>query len=901
MKKFYFTVLSFCLFCIANAQIVNVPDANFKAELLAADSTNTTAKNLAGDYFKIDADNDGEIQESEALNVSYLEVLNLNISFLSGIEFFTNLQELDCSSNQLTNLNVSGLDSLQILNCSDNILTTIDVSGLTNLQNLKCSDNQLTNLDVGGLTNLQGLNCSDNQITILNVSGLTNLQSLVCANNLLNNLNITGLANLQYVFCIYNQLSNIDLTGLTSLQSLNCTSNQLTNVDISGLVNLQNLYLSNNQLTNINVSGLTNLQVLHCSSNLFTNLDVSGLTNLSYLVCAINSLTNLNLSGLTNLGYLDCSINQLSNLDLSGLNLGYLDCSDNQLTNIDLNSLINLQDLNCYDNLFTNIDVSGLTNLQNLDCSFNLLTNLDVSGLTNLGYLFCSFNQLANLFIKNDTNEFVDFSYNPNLQYICADESQLTDIQSQINSSGYGATCTVNSYCSFTPGGTFYTIQGNNKFDLNSNGCDTLDVEYPNLKLNFSDGTTNGNLISNTSGNYSIPVQAGTHMITPLLQNPTYFNVSPTTATVTFPVTTSPFVQDFCITANGVHNDLEINLLPTSFAVPGFDANYKIIYKNNGTQTQSGSVNLNFNDDVLDLVIANPDTTSQSLNTLSWSFTNLLPFESREILVTLNLNSPIETPPLNSGDVLSYNATITALTDETPLDNTFTLNQTVVNSFDPNDKTCLEGNTITPAQVGEYVHYMIRFENTGTFPAENIVVKDIIDTTKFDMATLFPVSGSHNFITKISDVNKVEFIFQNINLPFDSANNDGYIAFKIKTKSALALGNTFSNLANIYFDYNFPIVTNTATTTVANPLSTQDFEFSNYFSIYPNPVKNSLNITTKQAIKVSSMSIYNTLGQVVQVVTNPTQTVDVSELRAGTYFVKIVSDNGVSGTKFVKE
>ncbi len=73
-----------------------------------------------------------------------------------------------------------------------------------------------------------------------------------------------------------------------------------------------------------------------------------------------------------------------------------------------------------------------------------------------------------------------------------------------------------------------------------------------------------------------------------------------------------------------------------------------------------------------------------------------------------------------------------------------------VDSYDPNDKTCLEGTTITPAMVGEYVHYVIRFENTGTYPAENIVVKDMIDLAKFDINTLIPIKGSHEFVTKIT-------------------------------------------------------------------------------------------------------------------------------------------------------
>ena len=92
----------------------------------------------------------------------------------------------------------------------------------------------------------------------------------------------------------------------------------------------------------------------------------------------------------------------------------------------------------------------------------------------------------------------------------------------------------------------------------------------------------------------------------------------------------------------------------------------------------------------------------------------MLPQESRVIEVKLNLNSTVETPPINSGNVLTYTAAITGNVDEIPNDNTSTFNQTVVNSLDPNDKTCIEGATISPAMVGKYVHYSMRFENTGT-------------------------------------------------------------------------------------------------------------------------------------------------------------------------------------------
>jgi hypothetical protein len=101
---------------------------------------------------------------------------------------------------------------------------------------------------------------------------------------------------------------------------------------------------------------------------------------------------------------------------------------------------------------------------------------------------------------------------------------------------------------------------------------------------------------------------------------------------------------------------------------------------------------------------------------------------------------------------------------------------------------------------------MIRFENKGTAEAQNVVVKDMIDTSKFDVSSLVVTQGSHPFVTRITETNKVEFIFENINLPFDDATNDGYVAFKIKTKPSLVVGDSFSNTASIYFDYNFPIV-----------------------------------------------------------------------------------------------
>jgi Leucine-rich repeat (LRR) protein len=902
MKKLLLLLLFIFISATATAQIVNIPDANFKAQLIA---------------IGVDTNADGQIQNTEALAVTTLNVITASIFDMTGIEAFTNLQTLECSYNQLTTLNVQGLTNLlslycknnhlttlnvqgltnlQTLDCSYNQLTTLDVQGLTNLQTLGCPNNQLTTLDVQGLTNLQTLGCTNNQLTTLNVQGLTNLETLDCSTNQLPTLDVQGLTNLRYLYCSYNQLPTLDVQGLTNLQEIYCQNNQLTTLNVQGLTNLQEIYCENNQLTALNVQGLTNLGILFCINNQLPTLNVQGLTNLVYLYCFNNQLTTLNVQGLTNLLILNCSYNQLPTLDVQGLtNPETLDCSYNQLTTLNVQGL-NLGTLNCSNNQLPTLDIQGLTNLYTLNCSYNQLPTLDIQGLTNLYFLYCYNNQLTSLFIKNGHNKTIVFYGNPNLTYICADDSEITSVQNL--ATGYGYTsCNVNGYCSFTPGGIFYTINGSNKFDSNNNGCDASDISFPNLKFTMTDGTNTGGLIADTTGNYTIPVQAGTHTLTPVLENPSYFTVSPATATVTFPAATSTFTQDFCMAPNGVHPDLEVVVSPVTPARPGFNAVYNIVYKNKGNQTFSGDVSFAYDDAVLDFVSATVAPSSQSTGVVNWSYSNLLPFENRSIYVTLNVNAPTETPPVNISDILNITTNITPqIGDEIPADNVFTINQTVVGSYDPNNKICLEGNTVSPTKIGDYLHYNINFENTGTAAAQNIVVKDIIDITNFDIYSLQIMNSSNPMTTRITG-NKVEFIFENINL---GATQHGNVIFKIRTKNTLVTGNTVTNKADIYFDYNFPVETNTESTTFQT-LSSNQFIIDNSVSISPNPTNSKININANSNIK--SIELYDVQGRVLKtVLENTNQSVlDISDKANGIYFLKITTENGSKIEKVVKE
>lgn len=694
-------------------------------------------------------------------------------------------------------------------------------------------------------------------------------------------------------------MSSANFTGCPLLENISVKQANIVHLDVSNLPKMNILTCTGGKVETINYSGSTTMKFLLCDQNKISSIDVSSLVDLYRFSIMGNSLTSLNVSNLTHLEKISCSANQLTSINLQNTpKLEYIEASYNNLSTIDISQSPKLNYLRIVNNQITGINLSAVPLLKTLMISDNQLTSVDISNNPLLFYPNFQNNNLQTLFLKNNKVQSVNYANNPNIHYICCDEAEINEIISSNTSYGYN-NVTVNSYCSFTPGGTFYTVQGNTKYDSNNNGCDINDINKAFQKFTIAGAGTTGSIIANASGAYSIPVQTGSHTITPVIENPAYFNISPATFTASFPTQISPLTQNFCLSANGTHNDLEIVTIPVNPAAPGFNAKYKIIYKNKGTTTQSGTMVFNFNDNVMDYLTSTIAPASQTVGALNWNFTNLLPFETKEITVTFKMNTPTQVPPLQGGDILQYTVQINGAADETPADNTFVLNQTVVNSFDPNDKICLEGATISQAQVGDYVHYLIRFENTGSANAQNIVVKDIIDVSKFDISTLRPLDASHNFVTRVTNNNVVEFIFENIQLPFDDAHNDGYISFKIKTKSILTTGDSFSNTANIYFDYNAPIITNTYTTAVRGVLATAEIKANNdWLGIYPNPVQEVLYIKSKY--EIIRAEIYDAIGRIVKTSAVKDNAVPVSELAKGSYIIRLFTKDKASVQKFIK-
>lgn len=629
------------------------------------------------------------------------------------------------------------------------------------------------------------------------------------------------------------------------------------------------------------------LRVLFCQDNAITSLPEASMSLLTQLGCRNNPLENLSLASAQQLQWLDCRNTALQSLSLApNIPLIFLDASYNQLTEVSGFGLGALSLVNLRNNPLTSLSLNGATSLSHLTLSHTFLTNLDVSTYRNLVFLDVSDNLLlAQVNLKNGSFESgLHLNNTPQLHYICTDESALerASVLYQVALNSGSTSCEVNSYCTFIPGGMSYALKGTLRLDTQNDGCQNTDAPFTNYKIAITSSGSTQWVQPSATGSYNIGLVAGSYSCAPVLENPNYFSVNPTSVQVHFPANVSPFTTDFCVTPNGNHADMEVFITPLEEAFAGYSSRYKITCKNKGTTPVSGMVVWNYDANVGQVISSFPVANTEVNGQLQWSFDAIAPGTSLSYTVTLALHSPLDNPPLLSGDVMEFTAHVSGFTDVAPLDNTFTLKQTVVNSMDPNNKICLEGTTITPDKVGDYIHYLIRFENLGTANARNVVIHDVIDASKLNMSSIVALDASHPFEMRVYPNQTVDFIFENINLPFEDASNDGYVLFKIKTQPTLNLGDVFSNTAAIHFDYNAPIITNTYTTTVqALSLPTS---LNPSLTLYPNPTKGLLFLNDDQ---YTTATVFDFTGRQLAILPVVNREIDTTSLFNGTYLLRL--------------
>ncbi len=889
---FYMTIL---VTTVTNAQFLKFDDPNFKKALLESKHPSQSA---------IDTNRDGEISKAEANRIFRIflidKKINKNITSLNGLEQFSNAVTLRIEGANLPTIDLRQNPKIAQIFLLDTKTKTIDVSKNVNLNRLHIFDCPLQSLDITNNKKLRELSVGH-----------------INANNYPE---------------IDNKLRRIDLTKNTELRKLKFTSNNsLTSLSLFKNVMLTDLEIFNTRLRFLSLSQNTKIRRLELPNNQFTILNLRNLELLEELEVQGNNLLSLTLNSRL-LKRLHAGNNNLRSIDLkNSINLFECRLEENRLTSLDVKSNKLLRRLYLYNNRLSALDVSKNQKLQELDIASNDISTLDVSLNINLHTLHVDNNPLFTINTQNtsliylgagncpnlrsiyakretiDPNRFIFFVGNtPNLEFICANNEVIPRIKSHLN--GIGQTDTiVTSNCDATPE---YNISGTFFYNRFNSGCNNFSKSFRgDVKITAFSVDNPQEVYSafpSETGTYNLNIPEGEYSILPILGNPNFFEFSDNIDfnPIKIPLEIADVKNDYCIGSKGTFYDLEASIFQIDpVARPGFEVSYLIKYESKGTHSTSGTIKLNYDDDLLTFIPSFRNRPSKVEDgEITWRFFDNLLTRDGEIEFKMRLNRPIAEqgrPALNDGDILNYTVNIeSGRTDANPENNTMVLNQVVRNSYDPNDKTCLEGQSLHPNNVGDYLHYMIRFENLGTASALNVRIVDNIDTTKLDIDSFEPVAGSHEFTTLITDNKKVEFQFNHINLPFDDNNNDGYVIFKIRSKKNLRLGNTIKNKASIFFDFNPAIVTNTEVVRVERKTSSS---FDKNFRIYPNPTSAFLNLEIKNSdLNFQVIKILDIGGNVVSFFFGSRTLINVIPLFSGIHFLEITTDKGVFTKQFVK-
>lgn len=206
----------------------------------------------------IDIDGNGYLSEEERKRVLSIDIGNNKITNLEGIEYFIELEELDCHNNNLKYLDVSMLADLIELECSYNYITDIKLND--SLENLSCFANEITELNVEKCTNLKRLECETNKLISLDVSRCTKLEYLSCGDNVIKTLKIGKNSHLSRIECAYNSLFSLDVSKCNHVTTIVCDYNKLSKIKLGTNSLLSVLMCSANRLSSIDISGCSMLK-----------------------------------------------------------------------------------------------------------------------------------------------------------------------------------------------------------------------------------------------------------------------------------------------------------------------------------------------------------------------------------------------------------------------------------------------------------------------------------------------------------------------------------------------------------------------------------------------------------------------------------------------------------------
>ncbi len=695
-----------------------------------------------------------------------LEKLTIIQSGISSLPALPNtLKYLDCSMNPMLASIPTLPASLLSLNCSQ-MPGTGTPSNLTSLpalppalETLSCSYCPLGNLPA--LPNsLRDLNCRNTGLSSLN-SLPDSLRSLDCGDNSISTLPAIP-SKLQILFVYHNNLSSIPALPNT-LTHIDVTDNNLGSLPVLSSTSLRLLYAINSHLTTLPTLP-NSLEILYAVGNQFTSLPTLPIS-LQTLLVASNQLTSLpNLPD--TLQRLDCSGNQLTSLPTLTRNLYSLSCSNNHLTA-----------LPAFPNQLSEIYCTGNSNLHCLPFLTSHFISISMDSI-----ITCIPNAVNNYNIQ-----VAGQLYNPsnNPYPICNPTNNP-------------------NHCNSFPYMSGYVYNDNN----NNLVKDANEPYRSNIRISLSNGIYS---MTNSNGYYEVSADSiGTYSLS--CAAPNYYNAIPAQYNYNFSSYDTIVTNNFALQANASVDSLSISVNPISWAArPGFPFSYLIGYENSGTTTLSPQIIFNYDNTRM--------TYDSSSNAAVLNLGNRLQLNQPAMVAGSQQSSFIAYFRINAatpiGDTIFVNGQATA-NAATASDSTYTV---IRGAFDPNDKFATA--FLSPADVagGKDIFYNIRFQNTGNDTAFNIVIIDTLDNL-LQKNTLKVINTSHPCKITVKD-NVVYFEFINILLPDSNVNelkSHGFVSFRLRPVNTVTLNTSIPNKAAIYFDYNSPVITNTAITRILEPV-----------------------------------------------------------------------------------
>ena len=468
-------------------------------------------------------------------------------------------------------------------------------------------------------------------------------------------------------------------------------------------------------------------------------------------------------------------------------------------------------------------------------------------------------------------------------------------------------------YCTIT-GTVFNDANGDCIQDPGENGI-------PDIKINISG---RGYTFTDASGHYSYKVPAGTYTVS---ENVLAFyplspcqvnNVSVTAA----PGTGCTIPVDFANALDTIH-DMHICTWDINLPVPGHTYTQVVNIKNNGTIPEHTVFSGYKTDGQLFAPISFIPSgyyrgASNYYNTID-SFPVVYPGNTQTFLMTYNVptNIPLGTSVVFKDSAVYDTPMVNWLVDYSPWNNVNYFTTTIVSSFDPNFKEVNPKGSGTAGIISSsdsVLEYMVHFQNTGTYHAENIRVVDTLDDN-LDWTTLVPLTMStqcHVTVDQVGTRRVATFMFNNINLPPVSQEpvaSNGMLSYSIRQKHGLPLGTTFKNSASIYFDYNAPVKTNQTLNTLGSArtgVSNNTSAPNNSFIVFPNPASTSFSaIINSNTAGAAFLTVSDVTGKTLMsrevIIQKGAQNiaVNVNQLSAGVYFVNFRQNNQSQTQKLV--